>query len=181
MIYVFLADGFEDMEAITAIDMLKRAKFEVKTVGVTSKSVKSVAGIVMQTDITAQEAQTKDLKAIVLPGGMPGAANLYECKKVRDIISFCVENNILIGAICAAPMILGDMGLLKGKHVCAFPGTEEHLKGAVISSDYVCKDGNIITAKGPGAATGFSCALIEYLRDKRAVGIIKRSMQFPEA
>lgn len=181
MIYVFLADGFEDMEAIIPNDILRRAKFEVKTVGVTGKSVKSGTGIVMNTDVAVEEIQTKELKAIVLPGGMPGTTNLNNCKKVHDIINFCIQNNILIGAICAAPMILGEMGLLKNKHVCAFPGTEEHLKGAIISNDYLCKDGNIITAKGPGAAAEFSFAMIEYLSSKRAVNIIRKSMQFPEA
>ena len=181
MIYVFLADGFEDMEAMVPYDILKRAKFEVKTVGVTGKSVRSGAGILMETDVAIEEIQTKDLKAIVLPGGMPGTTNLNNCKKVHDIINFCTQNNILIGAICAAPMILGKMGLLKNKRVCAFPGTEEHLEGAVISQDYVCKDGNIITARGPGAAAEFSFALVEYLLGKMAVNIIKKSMQFPEA
>ena len=93
MIYVFLADGFEDMEAIVANDILKRTKFKVKTVGVTGKSVRSGAGILMETDVVVEEIQTKDLEAIVLPGGMPGTTNLNNCKKVHDIINFCNQIN----------------------------------------------------------------------------------------
>lgn len=163
MIYVFLANGFEDMEAIVSIDVLKRTGFEVKTVGIGGEKVVSSGNIIMFADTTVNKISTEDIDAIVLPGGMPGTKNLNSCKEVCDVIKYCFDNNILIGAICAAPMILGGMGLLKNKEACCFPGFESYLKGAYLSNDIVCRSGNIITAKGPGVALDFAFSLVEAL------------------
>ncbi|MDR1627484.1 MAG: DJ-1/PfpI family protein [Oscillospiraceae bacterium] len=182
MIYVFLANGFEELEAIAPIDILKRAKLDVKTVGVSEEeTVKSSFGLIVKTDIQIENISTENLKAIILPGGLPGTTNLYNNAKIHEVINHCVKNNILIGAICAAPTILGKAGLLKGKKACCYPGCEEELKGAILSQgDPVCTDGNIVTSKGPGTAIEFGFALLEYLKGNRATEIAKNSMQYSE-
>ncbi len=177
MIYVFLANGFEDMEAIVSIDVLKRTGFDVKTVGIKEKKVVSSGNITMFTDITVNEIQTENIDAIVLPGGMPGTKHLNECKEVRDVVKYCFNNDILIGAICAAPMILGGMGLLKNKKACCFPGFEPFLEGASLSNDTVCRSENIITAKGPGIALDFAFSLVEALCGKKTVKNLMSEMQ----
>lgn len=178
MIYIFLASGFEELEAVAPIDILKRARFEVKTVGVGGSIITSALGLAVKTDIQIENVSTENLEAIILPGGMPGVTNLDNNLKVHKIINYCTENNILIGAICAAPTILGKMGLLKNKKACCFPGLESDLKDATISQNPVCVDGNIITSRGPGTAMKFGFALLEYLKSKRVVEVVKNSMQY---
>lgn len=178
MIYMFLADGFEEIEAITPLDILKRGKIPIKTVGLGKNTVKSSLGISIETDITIEELKETEIDGIVLPGGMPGTLNLSRNKKVTDTIKYCYEKNLLIAAICAAPSILGEMGILKGKTACCYPGFEEKLIGAEVSSLPVCIDDNIITAKGPGVAAEFGFKILEYTKGKRAVKVISSSMQF---
>lgn len=162
MIYVYLAQGFEETEAITPIDMLRRAEKKVITVGVGDNVVMSSHGIPVVTDTIAQEAPlTDDLEMIVLPGGMPGTLNLEKSEYVQAAIDFCMERNIPVGAICAAPSILGHKGLLKGKKAVCYQGFESQLDGAEIGSEAVAVDGNIITARGAGVAMQFALALVE--------------------
>lgn len=177
MIYIFLADGFEDMEAIVTMDVLKRTGLNVKLVGVEKIEVVSSYGVKMLADTTVDEITTEELQAIVLPGGMPGTNNLNACNKVHEIINYCVQNNILIGAICAAPIILGGMGILNNKKACCFPGFESYLKGALISKETVCKCENIITAKGPGVAMDFALELVKNLFGEKYVYGLKMEMQ----
>ncbi len=178
MIYMFLADGFEEIEAITPLDILKRGKIPIKTVGLEKNTVKGSLGISIETDITIEELKETEIDGIVLPGGMPGTLNLSKNKKVTDTIKYCYEKNLLIAAICAAPSILGEMGILNGKSACCYPGFEEKLTGAEVSSLSVCSDGNIITAKGPGVAAEFGFKILEYIKGKRAVKVVSSSMQF---
>jgi 4-methyl-5(b-hydroxyethyl)-thiazole monophosphate biosynthesis len=177
MIYIFLADGFEELEAVTPRDILKRAKFDVETVGVGGKMITSALGLTVKTDIEIKSVVRENLEAIVLPGGMPGTLKLDASAEVREIVKHCAVNNILIGAICAAPMILGNMGLLKGKNATCFPGCEENLKGAILSRDPVCRDENIITSKGPGTALEFALALVSRLKNETASEVIRKSIQ----
>lgn len=174
MIYVYLAQGFEEVEAITPIDMLRRAEKKVVTVGVGDNLIVSSHGIPIVTDTIAQEAPlTDELEMIILPGGMPGTLNLEKSESVQAAIDFCMEKNITIGAICAAPSILGHKGLLKGRNAVCYTGFEAQLEGAKISSEAVAVDGNIITARGAGAAMQFALALVE-----RAVSKAERDRQF---
>lgn len=162
MIYVYLANGFEETEAITPIDMLRRAEKKVVTVGVGDNIVMSSHGIPVVTDTIVQEAPlTDELEMIVLPGGMPGTLNLEKSEYVQKAIDFCVEKNIPIGAICAAPSILGHKGLLKGKKAVCYQGFEAQLEGAEVCTSAVETDGNIITARGAGVAMQFALALVE--------------------
>ena len=147
MIYVFLADGFEETEAIAPIDILKRFGKEVVTVGIGGGKITGAHGITVIADITDSDViMTDKVEMIVLPGGMPGTLNLE-------------KSPVAIGAICAAPSIIGKLGLLKGKKATCFPGFEQFLEGAMFTGDLVNIDDNIVTAKGAGAAVEFGLAL----------------------
>ena len=160
MIYVFLAEGFEEVEALTPVDLLRRSGKDVKLVGVGGSVIKGSHGIAVQTDITTGEMVLGgELEMIVLPGGMPGTLNLERSEAVQTAIDFCADRELPIGAICAAPSILGHKGLLQGREAIAFPGFEEQLAGATISKHSVVQDGNFITAQGAGAAVAFGLKL----------------------
>lgn len=179
MIYVFLADGFEEIEAIAPIDMLRRAGLEVKTVGIWKRVVTSGRGISVTADILDSEAVFDKLQMIVLPGGMPGAENLYNSEIVKKLIAFSNENKLYIGAICAAPFILGKMGLLKGVKATCYPGYEKDLEGAMIENKSVVADKNFITAKGAGVAIEFGLALVSALCGKEKADKIQKQIQKP--
>lgn len=162
MIYAFLADGFEETEAIAPIDLLRRSGKKVVTVGVGDNIVVGSHGIPVVADTIAQEIRLDDeLEMIILPGGMPGTLNLEKSEYVQSAIDFCVQNNKYIGAICAAPSILGHKGLLKGKTVVCYEGFETQLDGAVIGDSSVVTDGIFITARGAGVAVDFGLKLVE--------------------
>lgn len=177
MVYLFLADGFEIIEALAPVDMLRRAKLDVKTVGVTGKTVKSSCGVEVNADITIDEFEYNDVNAIILPGGLQGTLNIENNAVVQSAIDSAVSDNAFVCAICAAPSILGHKGLLKGKEAIAFPGFEKDLEGAVISDNYVVVDGNFITAKGAGVATEFGLKIVEMLTDKETADNIKDTIQ----
>lgn len=178
MFYCFLAEGFEELEAIAPIDMLKRAGVQVTTVGVNGKNITGSHGITVEADITEKEFDASaDLEGIMLPGGMPGTLNLEKSETVQNAIDFAALNGKLICAICAAPSVLGHKGLLKGKRATAFPGFEKDLEGATANGDFVVRDGNIITAKGAGVATEFGLEIVSYLVGKEKSDEIKAAIQ----
>ncbi len=178
MVYLFLADGFEIIEALAPVDMLRRAKLDVKTVGVTGKTVISSCGVEVTADITIDEFVYDNVDAVILPGGMPGTLNLENNNVVQDTVDKANDDeNALICAICAAPSILGHKGLLNGKKAIAFPGFEKDLEGAEISDNNVTVDGNFITAKGAGVATEFGLKIVEMLTDKATAEHIKETIQ----
>ena len=178
MVYVFLADGFEDIEALAPIDILRRANVDVKTVGVTGIEVTSSHGVTVKADISVSDIKLdSDLELIVLPGGMPGTLNLEASVGVQKAIDFCAANDKYIAAICAAPSILGHKGLLKGKKATCFPGFEKDLVGADACSGLVVIDGKFITGKGPGACIEFGLKLAEILVSADAALNIKAGMQ----
>ena len=176
MIYVFLANGFEEIEALATVDILRRAELNVKTVGVGGKTVTGSHGIPVTADIEEKEVTTDDMELVVLPGGMPGAATLEKCDDLRRLILRFAKENKPIAAICAAPMVLGKLGLLKGKKATCYPGFEQYLEGADCTGAMVEKDGNIITGKGPGAAMEFALAVVELLQGKDKVAELKEAM-----
>lgn len=177
MVYLFLADGFEIIEALAPVDMIRRAKLEVKTVGVTGKTVTSSCGVQVVSDITVDEVEYNNIDAIILPGGMPGTVNLEKSVAVDKAIDVAVKNNAYVCAICAAPSILGHKDLLNDRNAVVFPGYEPDLHGAEISSDYVVMDGNIITAKGAGVSVEFGLKIVEALTDKETADKIKDTIQ----
>lgn len=177
MIYEFLADGFELVEAMTPVDMLKRAGADIKTVSITSsKAVTASNGVTVISDMLISELPEEDPEMIILPGGMPGSSNLRACEKVCEMTTDAVKRGIPVGAICAAPYILGELGLLDGKKAICFPGFEDKLKGAVISEKNVVTDGNIVTAAGMGVALPFSYELVSLLYGKEKADDILTSI-----
>lgn len=181
MIYVFLANGFEEIEALATVDFLRRCELDVKTVAVSETRSRFITGahrMTVQADITQAEVQMNaDVDAIVLPGGMPGTLNLEKSQTVRDAITYAMQNNILTAAICAAPSILGHMGYLEGKRAVCFPGFEEQLLGAAVVENGVCEDGIIITGKGAGVTIAFAKTIAEKLIGEVKPGRVYLSMQ----
>lgn len=178
MIYVFFADGFEEVEALTPVDYIRRAGVSVITVGIGDKIINGAHGIPVVCDSVIEDISVcEDIDGIILPGGMPGTLNLEKNEKVQEIIDFCAENDKMIAAICAAPSILGHKGLLNDKTAVCFPGFEDELNGAVVSDLFAVRDGNIITAKGAGAASEFSFEIISYLKGKSESDQIRKTVQ----
>ena len=175
MIYVFIAQGFEEIEAVSVVDILRRSSgLRVMTVGVGGKEIVGAHGIKITADITEDEVNVENMEMVVLPGGLPGADNLENSQYVRDYIGFCNVTQKYIAAICAAPQILGHLKLLEGKTVTCYPGFEKELgENVIYTGKQVEIDGNIITAKGPGAATEFALKLIEVLGDSDKANNVK--------
>lgn len=163
MVYMFLANGFEEIEALCPLDLLRRAGVGIKTVGVGSKMICGAHAINVEADMSDSEFCDENFDMIILPGGMPGTLNLDACKTVHKAIDNALANNAYIAAICAAPSILGKRGLLCDKEAICYPGFEEQLKGAKISSKKVVKDGKFITAAGMGVALEFGLELVRLL------------------
>lgn len=177
MVYLFLADGFEIIEALAPVDMLRRAKIDVKTVGVTGKTVCASCGIEVNADICIEDFEYSDVDAVILPGGLPGTLNLEDSDAVQSAIDSAVKNEAFVCAICAAPSILGHKGLLKGKHAIAYPGYESALEGAVISDEYVVRDGKFITARGAGVATEFGLEIVKALAGEKVSEDVRKAIQ----
>ena len=167
MIYMFLATGFEEVEALCPLDIMRRAGLSVTTVGVGGNEVTGSHGITVKADINDTEFCGDDAEMIFLPGGMPGTLNLANSDVVINAIKNAVKKDIYISAICAAPSILGDMGLLAGKEAICYPGFENRLTGAVISECRVVADGKIITAAGMGVALDLGLKIVELLCGKQ--------------
>lgn len=180
MVYLFLAEGFEEIEALTPVDLLRRASVPVTTVGIGKKVVYGAHKIPVTADIIDSDLPEKpeNLEMVVLPGGMPGAKNLDASPAVDAILSFAAAEGSYMAAICAAPMILGKRGLLQGKHAVCYPGFEKDLLGAVIEQRGVVTvtDQAIITAKGAGYATEFSLALIQALRGEDTAKAVREAI-----
>ncbi len=162
MIYCLLAEGFEEIEALTPVDILRRAGLDVKTVGVTGKTVTGSHGIPVVADILPHE-MTEHIDMIILPGGMPGAKNLDEWEEMDTLLENALDDGARIGAICAAPMILGHRGYLDGRYAVCFPGFEKELIGAKSSEGRVVTDGAFTTCVGMGASLEFACELVSCL------------------
>jgi 4-methyl-5(b-hydroxyethyl)-thiazole monophosphate biosynthesis len=160
---LFLAEGFEEVEAITPADFLRRSGIDLVLVGVTGKTVTGAHGIKIECDTVVGDLKG-DLDGVVIPGGMPGASHIADDEKTVAIIKSALEADVLVGAICAAPaVVLGAHGLIEGRMFTCYPGFENTFKGASFSEDRVVHDGNLITSRGPGTAAEFSEALVEYL------------------
>ncbi len=178
MVYVFLAEGFEEVEALAPVDLLRRAGVNVITAGVGSKQVTGSHGITIEADTVAQNLDIQGLEAIVLPGGLPGTLNLEASQEVSAMVDHCARQGVLIAAICAAPSILGHKGLLKGKEATAAPSFQKELEGAALSDDYVCLSGNILTGRGMGVATQFGLRLVELLVSREKAQELENAIQW---
>jgi 4-methyl-5(b-hydroxyethyl)-thiazole monophosphate biosynthesis len=155
-IYTFLADGFEEIEAITPTDIWKRIGFEVITVGVNGKQIKGAHGIIITADIEIDEVAPESADAIFLPGGMPGSVNLRDNDKVIEIIQKVYSENKIVSAICAAPIALAKAGILENKKFTCYPSFEKEINEDLYTNNMVEVTENIVTGKGPGAAFEFA-------------------------
>ena len=178
--YVFLADGFEIIEALAPIDILRRGGVGVTTVSIMHRrEVISSKDLPVIADTTFEDVESfDDADLLALPGGWPGADNLNKCVPLRRLIVEHVGKGRLMGAICAAPMVLGTLGLLRGKKATCFPGFEEYLEGCDITHHLVTVDGNITTAEGPAAALPYGFQLLSNFVSAEVLEEQKVSMRF---
>ncbi len=176
-VYVFFADGFEEIEALTTIDVLRRAGLNVKIVSVTPDEIVIGAhSVSLLCDINFDNCDFYDADMLILPGGMPGAQTLSEHKGLNRLLTKTAEAGKRIAAICAAPMALGKLGILKGYKATCYPGFEEYLEGAEYINEPVIMDRNIITGRGPGAAMDFAFKIVEVLVNGEKVTELKNGM-----
>ena len=177
MIYMFLANGFEEVEALCPLDLLRRAELQVTTVSIGGNdTVIGSHGIAVQADMP--EALYRDTRPemLILPGGMPGSKHLDESRVVDTALRVGAANGAYLAAICAAPMVLGKRGYLNGKKAICYPGFEEHLQGAILADTRVVRDGKVITAAGMGVALEFGLALVETLKGKQTADELRRAV-----
>lgn len=167
MIYVLLAEGFEEIEALTPVDMLRRAGYDVRTVGIAKKTVTGAHGIPVIADLTEKEASDEDVQMVILPGGMPGTKHLAASPFVEELLKRLSARGAHLAAICAAPTVLAKYGYLDGKRATCFPGFESELAGAVCTDLPVVTDGDVTTAKDMTEALSFSVALLAALDARR--------------
>jgi 4-methyl-5(b-hydroxyethyl)-thiazole monophosphate biosynthesis len=178
-VFIFLAEGFEETEAVAATDVMLRGELDVTTVSVTGKSlVTGVHGIAVNTDALFENTDFRTGEMLVLPGGMPGASNLNVHEGLRNLLLRYAKEGKKLAAICAAPLILGGLDLLQGKKATAYPGFESTLKGAEYVKAGVVKDGNIITGKGPGFAFDFGLAIVEELQGQAKAKAVAEGLLF---
>jgi 4-methyl-5(b-hydroxyethyl)-thiazole monophosphate biosynthesis len=176
---IFMADGCEEVEGLTVVDIARRAGIEIEMISITgAKQVTSSHKVTFQTDTTKAEADFASYDGIVLPGGMPGTIHLGEDETVDRVIREFASAGKLVAAICAAPSVLGQAGLLDGKKATCHPGFEEKLTGADCATDQVVRDGNIITSRGMGTAIPFALEIVRYFQDDAAVDKIKTGLVF---
>lgn len=185
MIYCFLANGFEEIEALSTVDVLRRAQLSVMTVSMNDDLfVVGSHDITVKADMKAADFDDtmSDVTGAIYPGGMPGAETLStgENKLPVNVARYCVENDILVGAICAAPIVLGRIGLLNNKNATCYPGFENELEGATYTGKKVTVDGNIVTGRGPGCSLDFALALVSKIKGEEEALNIRKTMQCDE-
>lgn len=175
--FIFLADGFEEIEAIAPIDIFRRAGIEVITISISKiKTVVGAHAIKIEADKLFSETDFSDNDILYLPGGMPGTKNLDSHEGLKNLVRSQVKGNKNLAAICAAPSILGKMGLLDGKEAICYPGFEDQLHGVILSENKIVKSGAIYTAKGAGVAIQFALNLVEELKGKKLAEQIAESI-----
>ncbi|MBQ1217734.1 MAG: DJ-1/PfpI family protein [Clostridia bacterium] len=181
MVYLFLAEGFEEIEALAPVDFLRRAGVSVTTVAVgDALSVRGAHGIEVRADALLSQTDCSDGEMIVLPGGMPGTTHLDECPAMSEILASASARGAYLAAICAAPMVLGKRGYLNGRSAVCYPGFESELAGASISVSPVVRDGKMITAKSAGVAWQFAYRLAEALVGTAIAEQVRTSLFLPE-
>lgn len=173
---IFTADGLEEAEALVPFDILRRGGVDVKLVSISdSLTIKGSHGVSFQAEEFIS-AQMSSADLLMLPGGMPGTLNLGACEVLRNVIAKAAADGKIVAAICAAPSVLGQMGLLNGRKATCYPGFESKLTGASCKGERVVKDGNIITGVGPGASFEFGLTLLAELMGKSAADEVKAQM-----
>lgn len=177
MNYVFLADGFEEVEALATVDVLRRCGIEVQTVSISySEEVTGAHGIIVKADKVLDYSMLQEADFLILPGGLPGATNLRDCEALQEVLKQHAAKGGNLAAICAAPMVLGGLGLLEGKEATCYPGFEKYMIGAKPGSLPVVQDGNVITGKGPAFAFAFGLKIAEAIKGKEVARDVAAGM-----
>ena len=171
-----LATGFEEIEAVTNIDVLRRASIEVVTISLNSLDVKGDHGIPIIADQRIDQIDVDDFDAIVLPGGMPGAGNLRDNQKILDFVRKIYDKGGLVAAVCAAPIVLEAARILEGKKATSYPSFSDEMSSCKYLEDRVVKDDNIITARGPGVALEFALEIVKYIKTESDAKELKEAM-----
>lgn len=176
---IFFADGFEEIEGLTVVDMFRRAGISIQTVSIAdSLTVTGSHDIKVQADCLLKDFDFNTVEMLILPGGMPGTTNLSKCEPLCDALMQFSRQGHYLAAICAAPSILGGLGILNGRVATCYPGFEKKLFGAYITTDPVAKDGHVITSRGMGTAIEFASALIAVIQDQEVADKIKESILY---
>lgn len=176
-VVLFLADGFEEVEALTVVDLLRRADIKVTTVALKNIEVTGGHNIIVKADTTIEKMPTS-YDAIILPGGGVGTQNLLASEEIISIVKESFNKGLICAAICAAPMVLGKAGILEAKKATCYPGCEDGLKGAIIENKSVVTDKNVITSRGVGTAIDFALELIRVLKDENTANKISSQILY---
>lgn len=179
MLHLFMAEGFEEIEALTTLDILRRCGLQVATVSITgTRLIRGAHGIPIMVDTVFRRGELESTQGIILPGGMLGTKNLSLHDGLRKLLIGQCAQQTLIAAICAAPTVLGKYNLLNGRRATCYPGIEDELKGAEIIEAMVVEDSNLITAKGPAASVEFAFAIAARFVDSSTIAQVRSSMLF---
>lgn len=176
---IFFADGCEEIEGLSVVDICRRADLEIETISIMGRSqVEGSHKITFRTDTVFENVDFTQLDGVILPGGMPGTLHLGEHEGVNRVIKEYAKAGKMVAAICAAPSVLGAAGILQGKKAVCHPGFEEKLTGAEVLFENVVTDGNVITSRGMGTAFDFGLAVVRYFKDDAAVEDVKLHMVY---
>lgn len=178
-VLIFMAEGHEEIEALTVVDILRRAEIEIQMISITgNKNVTGAHGITTHCDKLIENTDFESADMLVLPGGMPGTLNLEKCEPLMDQVHGFFASGKDIAAICAAPTVFGRAGILKGKKATCYPGMENDLIGADFSTDSVCHDGNVITSRGMGTAIPFALEIVKTFKGADVANQLGKSIVY---
>lgn len=176
---MFLANGSEEIETLIPVDVMRRGGVEIKTVSTTgSEYVEMSHGVTLKADLVFEEADFSDADLLMLPGGLPGATNLNDHQGVRKALLAQYESGKLVAAICAAPMVLGSLGIVKGRRATCYPGFEKYLDGAEYTHELCTVDGNVVTGEGPAATLPYAYTLLGILADEKTAHDVAEGMMY---
>ncbi|KIP58756.1 thiamine biosynthesis protein ThiJ [Prevotella pectinovora] len=177
--YMFLANGSEEIESLIPVDVFRRGGVEIKTVSITgSELVEMAHGVTVKADLKFEDAKLEDADLLMLPGGLPGATNLNDHEGVRNAVLSQYEKGKLVAAICAAPMVFGSLGIVKGRRATCYPGFEKYLDGAEYTHELCTVDGNVVTGEGPAATFPYAYTLLEMLTTKQTAESVAEGMMY---
>lgn len=177
MVYMLLGTGFEETEAVAPLDLLRRAGVQIQTVGLNGKTVYGSHGIGIETDIEIGQLDLTDLEMVIIPGGLGGVASIRACEAAMNTLKFATDNGKFVGAICAGPTVLADLGITDGKNATCYPGCEDGMGSAkMVEGAAAVRDGNVITGTSAGTAIPFGLALIEALKGREAADAIAKQI-----
>lgn len=178
-VYMFLANGSEEIEALIPVDVFRRGGVDVKTVSITgSESVEMAHGVTLKADLKFEDADFSDADLLMLPGGLPGATNLNDHEGVRKAVLRQYEAGKLVAAICAAPMVFGGLGIVKGRRATCYPGFEKYLEGATYTQELCTVDGNVVTGEGPAATLPYAYTLLKMLTSEQTAHCVAEGMMY---